>query len=229
MDGLNTLSNILFWFASLSDFLGLTIVFISLIIKKYQYDKPRFVNWIFIFYTIFYILTVLTTLFSILEKHNNWIYNILPILITIPLFFFFQGLHTSKSLKLFNSVYVFIYLLGAVFFWENIFQTFLNPLFYLLFSFYVLINSVGFLNEELSSMRSQNIFAKIEFWFIACLFFYSTLNVLVWSLFEYSAAKAAEGSEFIGPGGLWLFGHNSILFIQSLVFSVAVFKTDRIK
>ncbi|MCA6472273.1 MAG: hypothetical protein IM534_06090 [Chitinophagaceae bacterium] len=225
---LNTFLYFLYWFFSLSDFLGLTIVIVSLIIK-YQRDNSLFVKWIFAFYSIFYFLTFLTTLFSLLEKHNNWIYNLIPILITIPLFFFFHRLHNSRILKLFNSGYVLIYLLSAIVFWENVFQTNLNPLFYLLFSFYVLINSVGFLNEELSSMRSQNIFAKIEFWFIACLFFYSTLNVFVWSLFEYSATKVAEGGEFIGPGGLWLFGHNSILFIQSFVFSISLFKTGRTK
>ncbi len=213
-------------FTSYSDSLGLSILFFSLICNYGKINSSN-KSWILFFYVIFFVSTLITTLLNFFSETNNWMYNLLPILLTIPLFFFFNQLHDSKILKLFNTLYVLVYLIGAIIFWQNIFQLYLNPFFYLLFSFYILFNSVGYLNEEMTSMRSQNVFAKTEFWFITCLFFYATICVIVWSLFSYLQGNIVAQKRYLHPFHLWLYGHNLVLFIQSFVFSIAIFKTTK--
>lgn len=210
-------------FAAYSDSIGLAIVFISLIVN-YKNLLSSFKGWIFLFYLIFFSFTVVTTAFNFLDANNNWAYNSLPVLLTIPLYYFFEKLHVSPYLKMFNRIYVLLYFLSAIVFWKNIFQINLNPFFYLLFSFYILINSVGYLYEEMTLMRSQNVFNKIDFWFISCLFFYAIICVIVWSLFSYLEKNQIAQEKFMHPGHLWVYCHNTILFIQSFVFSIAVFK-----
>lgn len=224
MGKIHAIYNLFNTFTSYSDSIGLSIVFFSLI-SNYSKLISNYKRWILFFYLIFFLSTLVTALLNVFSETNNWMYNLLPILLTIPLFFFFNQLHDSRFLKIFNTSYFLIYLAGAIIFWQNIFQLYLNPFFYLLFSFYILFNSVGYLNEEMTTMRSQNLFQKTEFWFIACLFFYATICVIVWSLFSYLEHNSSAQKKFLHPGHLWMYGHNTTLFIQSFVFSIAIFKT----
>ena len=210
-------------FSIYADIIGLTIVFLSLSISFKKIQSPC-KNSIFVFYFIFFCLTALTTAFNFSGLKNNWIYNALPVLLMLPLYFFFQKLHETVFLKVFNKIYVAIYFLAAIIFWKNTFQLYLNPFFYLLFSFYILINSVGYLNEEMTFMRSENVFSKIEFWFITCLFFYAIICVIVWSLFSYLENNVSAQKQLLDPYYLWTYCHNSVLFIQSFVFSIVLVK-----
>jgi hypothetical protein len=223
MVNLNIQSLIIDLFLIYSDVISLFIAFIILFIR-YKHINGVSKKWIFLFYLLFLLLTFFTTALIFLEKNNTWIYNLIPLLITLPLFFFFNEVHFSKRLKWFNKIFVFVYLASAIIAWKSIFQLNLNPLFYLLFSFYILINSVGFLYEEMITMRSQNIFNKIEFWFISCLFFYAIICVIVWSLFSYLEKNQVAKQKFMHPFLLWIYCHNTVLFIQSFVFSIAIFK-----
>jgi len=224
MNPLYSISGLFDFFSSYSDVIGLTIVFVSL---NFNYSKlnSEYKNWIYLFFLIFFSMTFGTTVLNFFKLKNNWVYNLAPVLLTIPLYFFFDKLHDSIILRMANKVYVGLYMIAAILFWNNIFQLNLNPFFYLLFSFYILMNSVGYLNEEMTTMRSQNVFAKTEFWFITCLFFYATICVIVWSFFSYLQHDITAQENFLHPVNLWIYGHNNVLFIQSLVFSIASFKT----
>lgn len=226
MSPYNSLFKMFDFFAGYSDSLGLILAFICIIFKYNKIDSPS-KRWIFLFYLIFSFSTLSTTALIFLLQNNTWLYNSIPFLIVVPLFFFFQQLHDSKYLLLTNKLFILIYLSIAVIFWKFIFQTNLNPFFYMLFSFYILFNSVGYLNEEMTSMRSQNVFAKTEFWFITCLFFYATICVIVWSLFSYLQGNITAQKKYLHPYHLWLYGHNLVLFIQCFVFSIAIFKTTK--
>lgn len=216
------------FFSSYCDFLGLAIVFFCLLIN---YDKlaSEFKKWVVIFYIIFFVTTSITASLSFINDTNNWMYNSMPFLLSIPLYFFFFSIHNSKILKNFNVVFIFSYILFAIIFWRQIIFKNFNPIFYLTFSFYILINSVGYLYEEMTTMRSDNLFKKTEFWFVSCLFFYATICVITWSLFSYLENNITAQNRFLHPGLLWMYGHNIILFIQSLVFSIAIFKTASFK
>lgn len=211
------------FFLIYSDTIGLLIVTIVLSIR-YKKIVGFSKKWIFLFYLLFLLLTFFTTVLIFFKKNNTWLYNLIPLLITLPLYFFFYEVHFSKNLKWFNKVFVLFYLVSAIFSWKGIFQLNLNPFFYLLFSLYILINSVGFLYEEMITMRSQNVFYKIEFWFISCLFFYAIICVIVWSLFSYLENNQIAQEKFMHPFNLWIYCHNSVLFLQSFVFSIATFK-----
>jgi hypothetical protein len=211
-------------FSSFSDSIGLTIVVLSLFFnfKKLQDTNKK---WITLFYFFFWSTTVYATLIIFFNQTNTWLYNSIPFLLSTPLCFFFFSVHSSKILKIFNAIFIFSCILFAIIFWRQIIFKNFNPIFYLTFSFYILINSVGYLYEEMTTMRSNNLFKKTEFWFVSCLFFYATICVITWSLFSYLEDNIAAQNRFLHPGTLWMYGHNNILFIQSLVFSTAIFKT----
>lgn len=210
-------------FVSYADSIGLVFVFCHLIFFYKKILTPL-KKWFLFFYLIFLSLTIITTTFNITGGNNNWAYNSLPILLTIPLFNFFGNLHEAILLKWFNKIYFIGYLLIAILFWKNIFQLNFNPIFYLLFSFFILINSVGYLYEEMTLVRSKNVFKNIEFWFVSCLFFYAIICVIVWSLFSYLEQNTIAQEKYLHPGKLWVYCHNTILFIQSFVFSISIRK-----
>lgn len=212
------------WFGTYSDIIGLTIIFITLLFT-YQSLRCSLKSWILFFYSLFWISTLITTISNFLHLTNNWMYNSMPFLLSIPLYFFFFSVHDSRILRWFNVLFIISFMLVAIIFWKQIFIKNFNPIFYLTFSFYILINSVGYLYEEMTTMRSDNLFKKTEFWFVSCLFFYATICVITWSLFSYLEDNIAAQNRFLHPGTLWMYGHNNILFIQSLVFSTAIFKT----
>jgi len=211
------------WLGSYSDIIGLTIVFITLLFNYHRLKSP-YKRWILFFYTIFWISTFITTISNFFHVTNNWMYNSMPFLLSIPLYFFFFAVHDSRIIRSFNLIFILFYCLVAIIFWRQIIIKNFNPIFYLTFSFYTLINSVGYLYEEMTTMRSDNLFKKTEFWFVSCLFFYATICVITWSLFSYLENNKAAQNRFLHPGTLWLYGHNIILFIQSLVFSIAILK-----
>ena len=212
------------FFSSYSDFLGLAVVFFCLL-TYFSRLKWAFKKWAFLFYFIFFVTTSITAILSFINNTNNWMYNSMPFLLSIPLYFFFFSVHDSRILRWFNVLFIISFMLVAIIFWKQIFIKNFNPIFYLTFSFYILINSVGYLYEEMTTMRSNNLFKKTEFWFVSCLFFYATICVITWSLFSYLEDNIAAQNRFLHPGTLWMYGHNNILFIQSLVFSTAIFKT----
>ncbi len=228
MNSSNFLLRYLDWLGSYSDSIGLTFVFVTLLFYYHRLKRP-FKTWILFFYFIFWASTVVTTTSNFFRLSNNWMYNSMPFLLSIPLYFFFFSIHNSKILKNFNVVFIVSFMLVAIVFWKQIFIKNFNPIFYLTFSFYILINSVGYLYEEMTTMRSDNLFKKTEFWFVSCLFFYATICVITWSLFSYLENNIAAQNRFLHPGTLWMYGHNIILFIQSLVFSIAIFKTASFK
>jgi len=212
------------FFSSYSDFLGLAVVFFCLL-TYFSRLKGAFKKWAVLFYFIFFVTTSITAILSFINNTNNWMYNSMPFLLSIPLYFFFFSVHDSRILRWFNVLFIISFMLVAIIFWKQIFIKNFNPIFYLTFSFYILINSVGYLYEEMTTMRSDNLFKKTEFWFVSCLFFYATICVITWSLFSYLEDNIAAQNRFLHPGTLWMYGHNNILFIQSLVFSTAIFKT----
>ena len=222
------MENLISLFFSYADFLGLFIL-MSILLFKYNHLKEGSKKWILIFYLIFFFSTSVTAYLSYKGFENIKIYNLLPFLLSIPLHFFFNKIHVGNLLKNANRVLFFFIILYGILNFPQLFKDKLMPTSYLIFSFIILINSVGYLNEELTLMRSENVFYKIEFWFASCLFFYATVCVIVWSLFSYLAENESAQTKFLHPTFLWIYGHNSVLFIQSLVFSISVLQVTNKK
>lgn len=210
-------------FFSYADFLGLLLLMIVLIFK-YKHIQDASKKWILTFYLIFFFLTSVTAYLSYKGLENIKFYNLLPFLLSIPLYAFFNKIHEGFLLKHSNLILFIFIILYGIFIFPQLFSDKLMPTSYLIFSFIILINSVGYLNEELTLMRSENVFSKIEFWFISCSFFYATVCVIVWSLFSYLSENQSAQIIFLHPTLLWIYGHNSVLFIQCLVFSISILK-----
>lgn len=204
------------------DCIGLTI---PLIVFLFYWKKISFVgkNLVAIFYFIFWIGTITVSIpdYIFVIQDNTWIYDLIPFLISIPLFFFFKKTVKSNVASQLNIISGFILLGYYLFTLKNIINGKLNVEYYLFFALFILINSVFFLYDELNQLQEIIVYKRIEFWFITTLFFYAGVCSLVWSFFFYvgSLPKEKVAWRF---GIIWPICHNTLLFIQSFVFSLGM-------
>jgi hypothetical protein len=204
------------------DCIGVTI---PLLVFLFFWKKISFVgkNLVVGFYFIFWVGTLAASIpDSIYElKDNTWIYDLIPFFISFPLFFFYKKVIKSRFASRVNIISGIILLFFYLITFKNIFNGKLNVEYYLLFALFILINSVFYLYQELNQLQEIIVYKRIEFWFIASLFFYAGVCSLVWSFFYYVGTLPYEENTW-RTGIMWPICHNTALFIQSLVFSLGM-------
>lgn len=200
-----------------ADWIGLALVFFILILfnKRIKLEGKK---WIFIFYSIFLILTLLITWWSNGPIHNVFIYDALPLLQIAILYFFFIKLARTSWLRTANKLLIIITLLYYFISWDEIYDDFINSEFNFFLLFFVLINATGYLLDVTSEFSTGNIFLKLEFWFILSFLFYLIISGIIWSLFQYLNTKYGS---FSGVD-LWKYCHNLPLLLHCIIFSSAI-------
>lgn len=199
------------------DCLGLSLPLITLIILGKRVDFLQ-KNMITLFYFIYFILSITSTLSYHLQISNLVIYNLMPILLVLPLNIFFKSHLLSDFWKFFLftiAISLFIYYLISI---KKISNS-LNLFYYLIFAFYCMLGSFIYLIEDLNIKRIRSSKLSIEFWFIVCLFFYASNCLLVWSLYDWLLYSLIEPSYVTF---VWTTLHNSSLFIHCVIFSIAL-------
>jgi hypothetical protein len=200
------------------DCIGLSFPLITLFILRKQIEFLQ-KNMVILFYVIFFSLSIVATFSrSIFNISNLVFYNLIPILLLVPMHFFFKSHLASLFWKRFLntiSFLFFIYFLIS----SNEISSLLNSYYYLIFSFYIMFGSFIYLLEELNFINSRSTKLKIEFWFIVCLFFYATNCLLVWSLYDWLAFTLNDSNNV---SIVWSSLHNSALFIHCIIFSIAL-------
>ena len=220
---LATLSEKLFFFLIYCPFfdyidcIGLSFPLIIFIIlgKRVNFLQK---NMVILFYFIFFTLSTTSTISYHLQLSNHVIYNLIPILLVVPLCFFFKSHLVSAFWKILLytiGILIFVYYLVSL---KKILNS-LNLFYYLFFAFYCMLGSVIYLIEELNFKRNRSSKLSIEFWFIVCLFFYASNCLLVWSLYDWLLYSLNEPSYVTF---LWSTLHNSTLFIHCVIFSIAL-------
>lgn len=213
-----SIHNYLYYF----DCIGLSIPLIVFIFfgNQISFSGKKFVVG---YYLIYWSTTILATIVSDFEllRANNWIYDLTPLLLIIPLYLFFNQLHDSSLPKRVNRVMSVLVIIAYITTYKSILDEEFNPEYYLLFSSFILINTVFYLIGEIIQLKAVFVFQKTEFWFIASLFFYAGVCSLLWTFFKYLEflPRSKESWQF---GAIWPFTHNTTLFIQSLVFSISM-------
>lgn len=204
------------------DLIGLSITLITffLIGKRISFSGKKLVIF---FYTLFFLLTLISTFSSYLKFpslffSNLILYNLTPIFLLAPLFFFFR-IHIISVSKKRLSFFVF---LAIIFYYAVTLKKIsadLNLFYYLFFSFFVMVNSFSYLMDEVIYTKGDSAYSKIEFWFIGSLFFYASICLLVWSLYDWLLYSLQDPSDV---SIIWSTLHNGTLFIHCIIFSTAL-------
>jgi hypothetical protein len=202
---------------------------IALLILLFFYTRLSFAgqNGVLFYFVIFTTITLIATILGERGFFNAWIYNLVPLLLSFPILYFFRKLLIMKFLANMGLAVFLSMMVYYVFNYQIKIDQSLNPLYYLFFSFFVLFYSVGYLLQEIKEMQEGVIFSKIEFWFIASLFIYATSCALLWSVYAYLEEEFLKNSTNTNPAILWTFAHNTILFVQCFVFSYAIITLSR--
>ena len=61
------------------------------------------------YYAIFFVGTLLASYLSYNNMYNNWVYDLIPLSLIIPLYFFFRQLPNSKIGKQISVLYLILF------------------------------------------------------------------------------------------------------------------------
>lgn len=197
--------------------LGLALIIFSILYKRVTFKGKLYA---FLYSLIFFVCTAFASFLSFKDLYNNWIYDLVPLLLSIPLYFFYRSQALTLLSKRINLIAFLAILIVYAITWRRAIDIPFNAEYYLVFALFIMINSVIYLFQELNHMTGIETHKKIEFWFIATLFFYASVCSLLWSAFSYLSSLPVAQTKTIIPGLVWSYCHNTILFIQSLVFSL---------
>ena len=182
--------------------------FSYLLLSLYGNLYPNFYYWFRPFYPV---------------NSNNWLYDNIPLILSFILFNFFYKLSESKTA---NLICKFSFLLVLTFYivtWRNAINRDPNLEYYLVFTIFIILNSVVYLLVQLNNLQSDSLFDKGEFWFISSIVFYSSSCSLFWVFFKDIYTNYPT---FFNMNYLWSC-HNVILFISCVIYSSAIYLKTR--
>jgi uncharacterized membrane protein len=160
------------------------------------------------------------------DGNNLLVYNLLPILLVLDLYFFFRLIHLNPVIRKINFILlacqVILYLVNYQFIFEH---NAFGSLFYIFFSIFTLVNCLGYYYQEFTDIGDVAMWKKPEFWFITTTLFYASTGFVIWAFFKMLMDKAAimsltkEEMKYIGD--LWQL-HNIMFSISCLGFFCAL-------
>lgn len=206
------------------DCVGLLIPLLVFIFLGKKVVMPGKIS-VIVYYAIFFVGTLLASYLSYNSLYNNWVYDLIPLTLSIPLYIFFHALPNSKIGTRVSTLYFLLFLIYYLITWQTAVDIPLNAEYYLYFAIFILINAAGYLLQELKLMRAGFIFSRIEFWMVASLLFYACVCALMWSFFAYLIDNGPEA--FLHYGYIWSLCHNLTLFISCASFSWVLYRKFR--
>lgn len=217
--------NFLFNFFLYADLLGLAIVVFVLIKYKdntHLKNKPIFL----LYYGFFLLFSLIASMIPdfIKLKSNNWIYDNIPLILCLILFFFFNSIFKSNIETKICLISLGVVILYYFVNWRKSIDRHPNTEFYLIYALFIVVNSVAYLLQELTNIKEESVFNNLDFWFVTSLFFYVSSGTLFWMFFKdiYTRYPNRFNFEY-----LWAICHNSILFLSCIIFSSAIYLKTR--
>lgn len=214
-----------FW---VSDTVGLFIAFISTLVFKSQYFDLKNRKSILIYFFTYFILTLYGNLYPLFYywfpplypvDSNNWLYDNIPIILSTTLFPFFYVLVKSnigKIISVLSFLIVFVFYLLT---WRNSINKDQNLEYYLIYTIFIILNSLVYLIIQVNEIQTDSLFDKVEFWFITSIVFYSSSCSLFW---VFSKDIYTKYPTVFNVDYLW-FCHNTILLISCIIYSLAIY------
>jgi hypothetical protein len=219
-------------FSFYADSIGLAIAFlITFLLKTNNFIAER-KNIILLYFFSYFLLSLYGNLYPNFYywyrplypvNSNNWVYDNIPVILTVVLFNFYRKLSESKTANRICNLSFLLVLLFYVFTWRNAINRDPNLEYYLVYTIFIILNSVIYLHDQLNNLRSDSLFVKGEFWFITSIIFYSSSCSLFWVFFKDIYTNYPT---FFNNNYLWSC-HNIILFISCVGYSCAIYLKTR--
>jgi len=206
------------------DCVGLSIPLFVFVLLGQKVSMPGKVS-VIAYFAIFFVATMMASYLSYNDMYNNWVYDLIPLSLIIPLYYFFRQLPNSRIGKQISLLYFCLFLVYYGLTWRTAIDIPLNTEYYLYFAIFILINAAGYLLEELKLMGDGFVFNRVEFWMVASLLFYACVCTLLWSFFKYLIDKGPE--EFLHYAYIWSLCHNLTLFVSCVSFSWVLYRKFR--
>lgn len=181
-------------------------------------------RWILLFYLSCFAGYTLAATIGVCGFTNLWLYNWLPIVFIVPLFFYFNGLHQGKNSVLLNKVLAAGVLLLYAFNTQHLW----NPkdfasLFYIYFACFIIVNAIGFYQYEFKYIGAVPIWEKNAFWFVSALLIYAGFSAFIWASFGAMVDRGIRlklsEDELKYIGDLWKL-HNFVFAISCFLYSI---------
>lgn len=211
-------------FLEYADVIGMVIVLLVLLLSRESsiLENKRF---FFIYFLIFFILSLFASLIPdvFTFNSNNWIYDNIPLFLCGVLFYYYKKIFKSAYSKNISKITFFLFMLFYVFNWAKAVDRLPNSEFYLIYTIFVIINSVLYFIQELMNIE-VSVFEKGDFWFVTSVLFYTSSSTLFWMFYKeiYSRYPNQFNLDY-----LWPVCHNSIQFISCIIFSLAIYLRTR--
>jgi ABC-type transport system involved in cytochrome c biogenesis permease component len=125
------------------DCVGLSIPLFVFVFLGRKVSMPG-KEFVIAYFAIFFVGTLLASYLSYNEMYNNWVYDLIPLSLIIPLYFFFRQLPNSKIGKQISVLYLCLFLFYYVITWQTAIDIPLNTEYYLYFAIFILINAAGY-------------------------------------------------------------------------------------
>jgi hypothetical protein len=154
---------------------------------------------------------------------NNWIYDNIPLILSFILFKFFYKLSDSKVANRICKLSFLLLFIFYIFTWRNAINREPNFEYYLVYTIFIILNSVVYLLIQLYNLQSDSLFDKGEFWFISSIVFYSSSSSIFWVFYKDIYINYPT---FFNKNYLWSC-HNIILFISCIIYSSAIYLKTR--
>lgn len=162
-------------------------IFATIHYKKYNDSTEKY----FLHFLWFVFLLEIFGYFygNILEKNNNWIYNIYIFPSFLFYFYWFYSLLKRKTYRKVLYILVFSYCFFGIYNFISLGYDQLHVLTYILGSFLNLIFSIFYFSELLNSNQILNIKSKLSFWITIGLLLFNTGVVPVLCFFQLYVAN----------------------------------------
>jgi hypothetical protein len=211
------MKNLIIYCCIYIDCVGLFLPLIIFWILGKKLSFPGKKNIAFYFFTYF-VITSIATRIADLGYYNNYIYDVLPLVLSIILFSFFNRQFHTRHLSHVSFAILLMIVLVYILTWKNVVDIDLNAEYYLFFAIFILINATLYFFQEINRAHILSIYDTPQFWFIVSMTFYALASAIVWGSFEYVKSKPSVIGD-LNIKYFWVVTHNPILFVSCLVFS----------
>ena len=226
------MTNFFITFSAFSDTLGLFVALLATVLFKSQQFTIKNRKIIFIYFFAYCILSLYGNIYPFVfywfrplyfSNSNNWLYDNIPLILTVILYVFFYSLSTSKTGKILCKLSFLLLVVFYLLTWKNAFNKEQNLEYYLIYTIFVILNSLMFLIAQVNEINTVSLFDKGEFWFISSIVFYTSSCSIFWVFYKdiYTLYPTMFNLDY-----LW-FCHNIILFISCLFYSLAIYLKTR--
>ncbi|NCI49486.1 hypothetical protein GWC95_06095 [Sediminibacterium roseum] len=201
---------------------------LSVFLVRYRSIELKGKHWALLFFVICCVGFLTADYIYDKGDNNLRVYNVIPLLWTLDMFFFFRQVFRKEAYRYVNAfllcAILVLYATSTGYFIDN--NSFAS-IYYISFSLFILINVVCYYIQEFTMMEEVPVWRKKEFWFLSVILFYAAISAVIWSFFKMLVDRGKlnnySNDELKYVGDLWKL-HNFVFAFSCIIFSIILFR-----